>query len=68
MNRAEFVEHAKPLSVQINGITFTAAPKEFSTRSLGWNINGKTELTVNGETVRVQIGLNLTIVGSKELA
>jgi hypothetical protein len=46
---------------------FLADPKEFSTVSLGWNISEKTVLEVNGEPQRVQIGLNLTIAGSKEL-
>jgi hypothetical protein len=68
MNRESFRNHAAPIPVQINGTNLTALPKEFSTRSLGWNINQKLDLPVNGETVRVQVGLNLTIVGSKEMA
>jgi hypothetical protein len=51
----------------INGLDFLADPKEFSTGSLGWNISAKTVLEVNGEPQRVQIGLNLTTVGRKEL-
>jgi hypothetical protein len=53
--------------VTINGVDFLADPKELSTGSLGWSISAKTVLEVNGEPQRVQIGLNLTIVGSKEL-
>jgi hypothetical protein len=34
---------------------------------LGWYLTGKTNLKVGGKTVSVQIGMNLTIVGSKEL-
>jgi hypothetical protein len=30
-------------------------------------LNGKTDIDVNGAMVTVQIGMNLTIVGSKEL-
>jgi hypothetical protein len=41
--------------------------KEFSTGSLGWYLNGKTTIEIDGKPVAVQIGLNLTIVGSKEL-
>jgi hypothetical protein len=44
-----------------------AEVKEFSTGSLGWYLNGKTTVEVGGTPVSVQIGLNLTIVGSKEL-
>ena len=40
---------------------------DFSTGSLGWYLNGKTALKVGENPVAVQIGLNLTIVGSKEL-
>jgi len=66
ITRSEFRNHAVALPVVINGVPHTAVVKEFSTGSLGWNINGKTEVTVNGKPVKVQIGLNLTIVGSKE--
>ena len=45
----------------------TAAAKEFSTGSLGWNISQKMDVLVNGQPQKVQVGLNLTIVGSKEL-
>ena len=45
----------------------TAAVKEFSTGSLGWNINDKLQIEVDGKPVTVQVGLNLTIIGSKDL-
>ena len=67
ITRSEFRSHAVALPVQINGVPLTAVVKEFSTGSLGWNINGKMVVTVDGKPVTVQIGLNLTIVGSKEL-
>lgn len=65
--RAEFRENAKPVSVKINDIPLIADVKEFSTGSLGWYLNGKAVVDVGGKSVTVQIGLNLTIVGSKEL-
>ena len=67
VTRAEFRAHAKPVEVVINGVPLIADVKEFSTGSLGWYLNGKTTLDVGGTIVSVQIGLNLTIVGSKEL-
>jgi hypothetical protein len=67
VTRSEFRSHAVALPVQINGVPLTAVVKEFSTGSLGWNINGKMVVTMDGKPVTVQIGLNLTIVGSKEL-
>ena len=67
VTRPEFTAGAKPVEVTINGNRMTAHPKEFSTGSLGWYLNGKTEIDVNGVMVTVQVGMNLTIVGSKEL-
>ncbi len=51
----------------INGIPMTAEVKEFATGSLGWYLNGKANIKVGEKSVSVQIGMNLTIVGSKEL-
>ncbi len=67
VTRAEFRESAQPVKVEINGFPMMAEVKEFSTGSLGWYLNGKTMIDVGGKQVSVQIGLNLTIVGSKEL-
>ena len=67
VTRAEFTEKATPVEVVVNGIPMTADVKEFSTGSLGWFLTGKTHLKVGEKTVSVQIGMNLTIVGSKEL-
>lgn len=58
---------AKPVKVSINGQDQVANPKSFSTGSLGWYLNGKITLEIDGIPVSVQIGMNLTIVGSKEL-
>jgi hypothetical protein len=67
ITRQQFTDGAKSVEVTINGNKMTAHPKEFSTGSLGWYLNGKTEIEVNGVAVTVQVGMNLTIVGSKEL-
>jgi hypothetical protein len=67
VTRAEFLHDAKPVEVTINGIPMTAEVKEFSTGSLGWYLNGKASVKVGDKSVSVQIGMNLTIVGSKEL-
>jgi hypothetical protein len=67
VSRAEFRTHAKPVEVTINGVPMSAEVKEFSTGSLGWYLNGKVSLKVGDTPVSVQIGLNLTILGSKEL-
>lgn len=67
VDRKEFRENAKPVEVLINGVPLLADVKEFSTGSLGWYLNGKTNLKIGEKLVPVQIGLNLTIVGSKDL-
>jgi hypothetical protein len=67
ITRGQFKTAAKPMTVVINGKEFTALPKEFSTGSLGWNINEKLAVEVGGQTVMVQVGMNLTVIGSKDL-
>ncbi len=67
VTRKEFHDNAKAVEVVINGSSMLADVKEFSTGSLGWYLNGKTTIKIGDKTVSVQIGMNLTIVGSKEL-
>ena len=67
ITRRQFREKAKPVTVTINNVPLLAEVKEFSTGSLGWYLNGKVSIEIDGTPVSVQIGLNLTIVGSKEL-
>ena len=67
IKRNDFRDHAKAVPIKIGDIPFLAEVKEFSTGSLGWYVNGKTTIEVGGTPVSVQIGLNMTIVGSKEL-
>lgn len=66
LSQTQFVEKAEPLRVTINGQEMLAEVKAFSTGSFGWYLNGKTVITVDGKAVSVQIGMNMTIVGSKE--
>ncbi len=67
VSRAEFAQNAQPIEFTLAGVPLVAEVKEFSTGSLGWNTNGKMTLKVGDKLVSVQVGLNLTIVGSKEL-
>lgn len=55
------------MKIVINGNEMLAERREFSTGSFGWYLNGKTVVTVDGKPLNVQVGLNLTVVGSKEL-
>jgi hypothetical protein len=67
ITRAEFTEQAKPVEITVNGVPLTADVKEFSTGSLGWYLNAKANIKIGDKSVPVQIGANLTIVGSKDL-
>ena len=66
ISRTAFVEKAEALKVVINGQEMLAEVKQFSTGSFGWNINAKTVITVDGKALSVQIGMNMTVVGSKD--
>ena len=61
-----FEEHAEPLTVDVLGNTVTAEPRSFSSGNRGWYLGGKIEVTVGKKKLWAQLGLNLTIPGSKE--
>ena len=61
------MDKAKALAITIDGVAMQAPPREFSTGSLGWNLNSKTTMDIGGVPVTVQIGMNVTLVGSKDL-
>jgi hypothetical protein len=67
ISRADFSAKAKPVTIKMNDEEIAVPVKLFSTGSLGWYLNRKIDIDVGGVKVPVQIGLNLTIVGSKEL-
>ena len=66
LSKTQFLEKAEPVKVTIGTSELIADKREFSTGSFGWYYNGKTTITVDGKPVSVQIGMNLTVVGSKE--
>ncbi len=67
ITREEFRNLAQAIEISIAGSPQMAEVKEFSTGSLGWYLNGKMPIKIGDKVVSVQIGMNLTIVGSKEL-
>ena len=67
ITRAQFRQNAKTMTIKIGDREYKAVPKEFSTGSLGWNVNDKMTVNIGGTEVTVQIGMNLTVVGSKDL-
>jgi len=50
----------------VAGTKMTATPRQFSTGSFGWYLTGKATLSVNGQPIPVQVGTNLTVIGSKD--
>jgi hypothetical protein len=66
ISRADFLAKAETLKIDIGGFPMVAEPREFSTGSFGWYVNGKASLTVDGKSLSVQVGMNLIVVGSKE--
>ncbi len=67
ITRAQFRAKAKPITVVIEGKEQQAPVKEFSTGSLGWYLNSRTTIEIDGQHVPVLINASLVIVGSKEL-
>lgn len=66
MSKTQFLEKAEAVTITIGNAEIVADKREFSTGSFGWYYNGKTTITVDGKPLSVQVGLNLTVVGSKE--
>lgn len=66
VTREQFSTNAQPVKITIDGKELTAEVKEFSTGSFGWYLNAKADIQVGDKKVPVQIGMNLTVVGSKE--
>ena len=67
ISRGEFLAEAKGVEVAINGVPVVAEVKEFSTGSFGWHHGDKVTIRVGDTLVKVQVGLTLTVIGSKEL-
>ncbi|HVX96765.1 MAG TPA: hypothetical protein VHK47_17750 [Polyangia bacterium] len=66
VTKTQFLDKAEPVKIMIGNSEIVADKREFSTGSFGWYYNGKTTITVDGKPLSVQVGLNLTVVGSKE--
>lgn len=66
ITKSQFLEKAEGVKIALGGNEMLADKREFSTGSFGWYLNGKTTITVDGKPLAVQVGLNLTVVGSKE--
>ena len=64
LSKTQFLEKAEAVKLTIGTNELIADKREFST--FGGYHNGKTTITVDGKPLSVQVGINLTVVGSKE--
>lgn len=68
VTQKEFMAKAGPVTLEVAGSSLVGNVKAFSTGSFGWYVTGKAVIMVDGKPLSVQIGANLTVVGSKEAA
>ena len=72
ITKEKFFGEAVPLTLSIAGQTQMEPTqgiigvKEFSTGSFGWHFSGKIVIEVDGVPLKVQVSMNLIVVGSKE--
>ena len=66
VSKTQFLDKAEAVKIVIGNSELVADKREFSTGSFGWYYNGKINITVDGKLLAIQVGLNLTVVGSKE--
>lgn len=60
-----FEKAAEPVSVSVFGNVATGNPRSFTSGNRGWYMGGKIPIKVGTKVLWAQLGLNLTIVGSK---
>jgi len=66
MTGEEFMAAADEMSLEVFGNKLTGEPRTFSSGAYGWYLGGKIEVEVPGQgTVWAQLGINCSIVGSK---
>lgn len=66
ITREEFLADAEALEIVLDGNTLTAEPKEFTSGGFGWYIGGRMGMPVGGRTITCQVGINVSVVNSKE--
>lgn len=64
LDEAKFLQ-GPALKLSVEGTLMEAKPRKFSSGSLGYYATGKALVLVNGQPVQVQVGCNLTIIGTK---
>lgn len=65
VTKEEFMDKAEDITIKIGDDVFVAKKKTFQSGSFGFNFTGKKHLVIDGKVVSLQIGLNMTVIGSK---
>lgn len=70
ISTAEFLAKAEALTLRlgVDGPVVAAAPRQFSTGSVGWGANCQATMLVDGVAVACMVSVNITAVGSKPTA
>lgn len=66
MSRQSFLEQAPVMSSRIGDLAFDMKPRTFSSGSCGWFHGGKVAIKVGDQEIWCQLGVNCTVLGSKE--
>lgn len=66
IKKKDFLSGAQAMQVEVAGQTFQMEPRSFSSGSVGYYATGKVSVVVDGKVIPLQLGLNLTVIGSKE--
>eukprot|EP00325_Prymnesiales_sp_UTEX-LB-985_P033238 CAMPEP_0174714670 /NCGR_PEP_ID=MMETSP1094-20130205/18654_1 /TAXON_ID=156173 /ORGANISM="Chrysochromulina brevifilum, Strain UTEX LB 985" /LENGTH=187 /DNA_ID=CAMNT_0015914071 /DNA_START=82 /DNA_END=642 /DNA_ORIENTATION=+ len=64
MSKSKFLNNASALEVDVDGNTLRGEPRSFSSGAMGWYLGGKVEMSIGGQTVWAQVGMNVVIPGS----
>ena len=67
ISKEHFKIAAKPIEAVIDGQTVSVDVKEFQTGSVGWYQSGKINLRIGGVLTPCQMGITVTVIGSKVL-
>lgn len=65
LTRAQFAANAKEILLSTIAGNCVGKPRKNSTGSVGWNCNGKGVVPCGESLLNVQIGGNVTVIGSK---
>ncbi|KAL8429163.1 hypothetical protein Efla_006299 [Eimeria flavescens] len=66
MSRQSFLEVAPVMASKIGDVVFEMKPRTFSSGSCGWFHGGKVAIKVGDQELWCQLGVNCTVLGSKE--